>query len=228
MATVRISRQLLNDVGNKISAMCTSESKGFDKAQMLIDAPMAEKTAMIHEALWGNYAHLEAEMPAHWKVSVKRFDVYFGKPGEVITEATRYNTKMWNPYIDTTPLPVPMGKTGSTMDTHINHDVWIKYPSIAAILLGMKEAEEKQTATTQKYSAVGTQVKQFLKSCASLNDAAKKWPAVMLYVPENYVNEVNRKVVREKKEKEEYTPPPNIDLDALTALAAGHTLGENK
>lgn len=225
MATVRISKQLLSDVNDKIEGMAQMAAKdsGTSVDDLMAKAPMSEKFAMIEDAMWGEHVHLRAVIPADWCNPNNQFDVYFHDKEEDGGEPKYF----WNPYIDVAPKATcPPSHKGYRPTVRVPFEVWSKYPALNEILAQYAAIDAEKQAIQRKYRDVRVQVKAFLESCKSLADAAKKWPGVLLYIPDSYKREMERVVIREKREKEE-DDIPDFDLDALTSLAAGHMLGGN-
>jgi hypothetical protein len=70
-----------------------------------------------------------------------------------------------------------------------------------------------------KWKAIQDQVRSFLNAAKSLNEALKLWPALALYISDNYINRVNENASRSKTVSKAADILANIKTDEITAAA---------
>ena len=82
----------------------------------------------------------------------------------------------------------------------------------------LEQLAEKEIRTTiqEKWDKVNKDIQAFLSKCKSLNEALRLWPALKVYVPEEYIDRVNHKVERRQRETEIIE---SVDIGELTAAA---------
>lgn len=69
-----------------------------------------------------------------------------------------------------------------------------------------------------RWSSVRTQVIGFIEKCKSLNEAIKLWPDIVKYVPDMYIERVEKKAERSKpSESDAAKALASIDMDAVAA-----------
>jgi hypothetical protein len=76
--------------------------------------------------------------------------------------------------------------------------------------------KEIRTEIHERWGKVNSDIQVFLNKCKSLNEALRLWPALKMYVPEEYIERVETKVERRKRETEIVE---SVDIGELTAAA---------
>ena len=215
MAYVAISNDLINSTQNNIIAM-------RDKEKAAVPAPpermsVSPKDANLELMVWGNHLHLRDQMPEDWKSSTNRVNarLYYEWAPE---------KKSHMEFIFETPDPmeVPITKHNSYYGHNITVDVdshLLPQQARAAI-----EHNKFCRQTDEKWSGIKTQVSDFLRAAKSLNEALKLWPALALYISDEYIDRVNNNPKREKMASKAEEIMASISIDDLTAAAVASKL----
>lgn len=225
MALVRISRKLLDDVELVISNMQNTElnSSSGDGSP----ATPQELYAAAMEAAWVEAPQLQAVLPKSWGKYAEQLDVHIcNEDGKKqyhwyrtisVKEVSANLTKFF--------LPHNFG-SDYRPDIYVPPSIWNKYPTIANQTAYTSKQAELREGVLTKYNGVKMQVKTFLNSCKSLNDAVKKWEGVLLYIPSDYKRELDRVVERAPRTKQEKPVlDGEIDIDQLTTIGIMHKMG---
>jgi sugar-specific transcriptional regulator TrmB len=78
---------------------------------------------------------------------------------------------------------------------------------------------KEMSAIEARWLKVRKQIVNFLKSCKSLNEALKLWPDVRIYIPDEFIKRVERKVEREVSISKAASALANVDTDAAISAA---------
>ena len=74
----------------------------------------------------------------------------------------------------------------------------------------------------EKFEKVKSQVVEFLRGSASLNEALKKYPDIALHVPQKYLDRIEMKATAPSKDTKA-KPEVEIDRDLITSMGVlGH------
>lgn len=203
MSLVRISNNLIGDVEERITEVC---NKVF-ATTVLPSYPLANKAnvdavmEIIERKVWGPHMHLKDQMPSGWLITVARVD--FTIAGAGLPEYQLQHD-----------MVCPPGSAAyAYIDVKLNPSDFL--PDMFAALLEYKKQCDEHS---KKFSTIRVQVKDFLHSCKSLNDALKKYPDIALYIPKSYIDRVNTKDARAAKADEGVPVTPNIDRDLVTSM----------
>lgn len=213
MATVYITRELETRIHNKIVKMRDQEVQievpNNDKP-IIIDA-----TELLMQMAWGDYKHVFPQLPKEWLKYSKGQDI------NVITEVaedgleTKYCvsiTGLSNYY------EIPTNDRWSAPRPSCTRE-WLQtklHLTGAQEILDQLVEKETRTVINEKWDKVASDIRLFLSKCKSLNEALRLWPALKMYVPEEYIDRVNHKVERRQRETE---ITMTVDLEELTATA---------
>lgn len=213
MALVRISRQLLRDVAARIDSM-RAHQHTLTVAPLhpsKIDALRAAVLEIVESETWGQHPDLRSKLPAQWKQRVPRVDVRFVASDGGISEEFQIEG----------PIHVPPYSSSYYIERTL--ELGRLPPETADKVRAYLEAKE---AHKLKYDAVGSQVISFLESCKSLNDAVKKMPNILLYVPQEYKDQLEKKVERSGpgKSDEDDGPATTIDHDLIATVGVFGTI----
>lgn len=216
MATVYITRELENRIHNKIVKMRDQEVQievPKNDVALTVDA-----SALLMQAAWGDYQHVFPQLPKDWLKHSKSQDL------NVVTsvdEAGREEKYCVNITGLTNYYEIPTADRWSAPRPSCTK-AWLE---ARAHLAGAQEildqVAEKEIRTTiwAKWDKVDSDIKLFLSKCKSLNEALRLWPALQMYVPQEYIDRVNHKVERRKREAE-ITETVNLEELTATAIAA--------
>lgn len=207
MALVRVSQQLVSEIEDRIRAIGAKEyTATVAPLDPTKQKPMRDIVRdYAEQKAWEAKPELRHVMPAQWCTKTPRVDVSFFD-GDKNYPELRFE-------IDTTLPPgtqtgygyfdlrrVPLG--GMPLDFQI----------------AVRDYYAKNTAHTEKYNTVRTQIVSFLNSCKSLNDAVKKLPNILLYVPEEYKSRLEKKVTRTGPVEKEEDSTPVVDTALIASV----------
>ena len=183
MAYVSISQDLRNAVRSNIAAMKNMERDGIKKPASICDQTVSGTDPAMEQLVWGEHHHLKAMMPKEWLRETEyinlRTKIMF-ENGSGVMASVRVN---FNPKMITPPNA---DRYGYDINLPADHPL---VPELTAYYTEMRSIEER-------WSAVGTQIMDFLGACKSLNEALKLWPDVRIYIPKQFLERVERKVER--------------------------------
>lgn len=208
MATVRISKELLSAVEKEIDRTDRS----------VMQATIAPRNPMLNEGnkvqlreaamlkLWVGTEHLRTLVPKEWLVKYSRMDITLGDLREVQVEGEVF-------------CP-PDSRFRGTRGSYIEVRLTVA-ETPAPLFQAFQEHYNLLDAHNDKFTKISKTVVGFLKSCASVNDALKKYPDIALYLPQSVkdkVAETSERKAREKREKEGVAEAlSDADREMLTA-----------
>lgn len=192
MAFVGITAQMCNEVRNKIQDMSRAEiaQLGESPAQSI---QITGDEPWLKDMVWEGHANLIEVLPPKWLHKPESADLYFYATLSTGKEKHIANKRMRD--FDKFPLP-PIYRNSN-------------YP-IVSVYFGDNVPEvfkdtvvfmEKRSEIEQRWQKVMDNVGKFLQNCKSLNEALKLWPDLRIYIPQHYIDRVNKK--SERKEKQE-------------------------
>lgn len=213
MATVYITQELTNKIHNRIVKMRDQEINievpDNDKA-IVIDA-----SELLMQMAWGDYKHVFPQLPKEWLKHNKTQDFNVITSVDEAGNETKYGVSIAGltnyyeiPTSDRWSAPRPQC-TKAWLETRL-------HLTGTQDILDQLAQKEIRTVIHEKWHKVDTDIKAFLNKCKSLNEALRLWPALQLYVPQEYIDRVNHKIERRKRETEIIS---TVDLEELTATA---------
>jgi hypothetical protein len=215
MAYVAISNNLLESTQSNINKM-------RDKEKAAVTAPserinVSNKDANLELLIWGNHLHLRDQMPNEWKKTYNRVNARI--PYEWAPEKTSSFEFIFE---SVDPIEVPQCNENS----YYGHNIIVPEtshllpPQARAALEHQKFCRQ----TDDKWSGIKQQVSDFLRAAKSLNEALKLWPALALYISDDYIDRVNNNPKREKMASKAEEIMASISIDDLTAAAVASKL----
>lgn len=207
MALVRISRELLHEVCNGINNFSSKVYNNTVKPLYPQQAVGEFKGGEIYEfclrKAWGEHYDLFDMLKGTKFVrETDRFDLR-------VTDPTTNDTFEVKVFPDQGKIAVPnwMGAYGyadvKAPASELHMLTWA--PKFFADRASFSQAKADHDL---KFSTIWDQVRGFLSSSKSLNDAIKKYPDIKLWIPQHYLDKVEEKVerapraVREQQEAE--------------------------
>ena len=215
MAYVAISANLVSSTQNNIIKM-------RDKEKAAVTAPsdrinVSNKDANLELLIWGDHLRLRDQMPSEWKKTYNRINAriqYEWAPETVSSFDFIFES------VD--PIEVPQCNENSYYGHNITVDAnsHLLPPQARAALEHQKFCRQ----TDAKWKDVKDNVTKFLESAKSLNEALKLWPALALYINDEYIDRVNNNPKREKTASKAEEILASISIDDLTAAAVASKL----
>ncbi len=211
MAFVGVSSHLSRDIRERIERMRGAE---LDAAGAAVNAKFdyAGNESWLKPIFWDGRPDLEALLPADWAYKPDRVDIYVklvkpvanGQGKELIA---RGNFQI---VVDEKATVAPCFKS------NYRPEIVVEYESIDQAPIAMHPVLEYVTVRdniTKKWADIRDKVLNFVESCKSLNEALKLWPELRMYIPQEYLDRVDRKATRNKSED-----TPSKALEALAGI----------
>lgn len=215
MAYVAISAALINSTANNIIKMRDREKSSIPAVAERIS--VSNKDANLELLVWGDHLHLRDQMPDEWKATTNRISARIQFEW---AEAKKASFDFTFECAD--PIEVPR------CDNHSYYGHQIKVDATSHLLPQQArdaiEYNKFLRVTDDKWSDVKSKVTRFLESAKSLNEALKLWPALALYISDDYINRVNNNTKREKVASKAEEIMASISIDDLTAAAVASKL----
>lgn len=214
MATVLISKDLINRVNDKIEGMRRAERAGdlpnIDKS-FSVDASM-----LYNVGCWGaEHVHLLDMIPKDW-----------------LSKATDASITIAGWTDDAVHLKTSARFTGMTFayqrpkDSYYNkHEAELTLDQVRAFpeeTLGRAELLQRwddavvEKSINDKWAKVKTDMTEFLNKCKSLNEAVKLFPGVRMYIDREDIQRMERKIERPTQRAKIVE---TVDTEGLTAAA---------
>ena len=215
MAYVAISNNLISATQNNIMKMRDKEKATVKEPPERITVPSDD--ANLELMVWGTNLHLREQLPDDWKTTVSRINIripFTWAPEKTSTTTFIMETR--------DPFEVPHCKGHS----YYGYDITIAESSLLLPAAARESVEFQKFCrqTDTKWDDVKTQVTEFLRAAKSLNEALKLWPALSLYVSDEYMDRVNNNPKREKAASRAEEVMATISIDHLTAAAVASKL----
>ncbi|WP_396190075.1 hypothetical protein [Flavobacterium sp.] len=218
MATVYVTKELKDRVRNNINTMrvaeINSDLPGYDR-EHLINA-----SHIYHLGCWGKeHMHLLNVIPKDWlacnesvntNVTAPHIDAN-GKIGELVFSVkfrskdsfySRPSDNYWNHVKSNVTLEEV---TALPEDTPGRAEVLQRY-----------EDEKVLIGINSRWETVHNNIMEFLDKCKSLNEAVKLFPTITMYLHQDDISRLNRKVERTAQRKAIVL---DVDVEGITAAA---------
>ncbi len=186
MAFVGISQNLVNEVRDHIRYMRDHElsaSLGQEPSRITLDVTGNERWFV--QKVWENKQHLISEMPASWLHKNTAVDFHFSGPDFKLQCRSEKEVLLPPQYRSGYPDVYVHFEEGEEMPTELIND----HVSRAKM----------RTEISERWRKVETQVREFLNNCKSLNEALKLWPDLKVYIPDEFIDRVERKAAKGEK-----------------------------
>lgn len=209
MATVYKSKTLLEDIKNVVNTM------KYRERNLVPEMPQVRISntdpRFINE-FFNEAPHLAAEVPNSWLYAKESIGVnvtYLLVPDNPASD-TRVHFNVMP--VAGQKFFMPYSRTSGYIQADLTR--WPEFaPGIAKL--------QHDFEVNKKWDDVYRKVSDFLSSFDSLNAAIKQWPGLSMYIPKEYLDRLERKVTRAKKE----APVIDVDTSELTAMAAANRMG---
>lgn len=181
MAFVAISGVLLDRVNNKIKAMRDAELRTLGEVPAIAISP---SSMLAKKAPWGEHIHLYDVMPENWTNTHSSLEIKFKVPGFEETTKPWFTAKLKATH-DNFRFP-------PKSSWYENYEVSADEPELAQLVEYAKRSKEIET----RWREVREKVLGFLQACKSANEAVKLWPQVKIYLDQEDIDRIEKKVVR--------------------------------
>jgi hypothetical protein len=212
MSFVSISGNLTAEVRSRISSMRNAELAQLGE-NPVSKLSVTGNEAWLYERAWQGRLDLLTALPEGWVAKPERVDyVFYAMVGgeETTICHLRCNTSKQ------IKLP-PIYRDSSCPDVRIHFSEGETLPTEIEECLSYRL---KQKEIEQRWDKVRMSVGEFLTNCKSLNEALKLWPALKVYIPDHYLQRVEKKAERREKEKSDAMRIlGSIDKDEVQAAA---------
>ena len=214
---VRKTQTLVDDIEHQVDIMKRSAvSQLTDDNKVEIGTPLhAEIKTAIENVLWQLAPDLKDKMPKEW---LKENDdvraIFESEEHKVI----RYDFQSQDG--DEIKLPPTFSRW---QDHTIDQKHWT--PLIQEWITSQHNADIEKEKIGDMYRGISNQLVSFMSKHASLNTAIKEMPELKLYVPDGYIEKLEKKVERANSTKP-HAPTTDddveVDVEALTRAAIAH------
>jgi hypothetical protein len=213
---VRKTQTLVDDIEHKVDIMRNSAvSQLTDEHKVEIGSPLhAEIKTAIESTLWEVAPELKDKMPKEWLAKDEDVRAVFESEEH---KAIRYTFESQDG--DRIKLP-PLHNRWN--DYNIDQKYWT--PLIQEWITSQHNTDVERDKLRDIYETIRVQLVGFMAKHASLNTALKEMPELELYVPDEYIEKVNKKENRIKATPSAPTTEDyeEVDVDALTRAAVAH------
>ena len=213
MSTVYITKELTNQIKKRIEKMrdqeVSSELPNHDKA-ITTDA-----TELLMQMAWGDHRTAFLHLPKEWLKKNTTPDFYVVTAENENGKSEKYTITLAG--VQNYYEPPTAERWGSESPRCTKE--WLQskaYLTGAQDILNQLEQKETRVVIYSKWEKVNSDIQLFLNKCKSLNEALRLWPALKMYVAEEYIERVETKVERRKRETDIIE---TVDLGELTAAA---------
>lgn len=219
MARVTISKALMESVTNKLGSFRNKELSQLKNPTK--NLTFAANEPFIQEYMWEGRLDLQNLLPQSW-LNNNKHEVGFKFNCEDKTAVIGWYESDAHVTIDFSTHPIPNHMACSRQVIKVSSEVSARYGMDKLITL-----KNDRDAIVERYSKVREDVVSFLNKCKSLNEALKLWPAIYVYVGEEFVQKAQE--IRPKNERrvsEAMNALSQIDVDAVQATAVAARLAD--
>lgn len=214
---VRKTQTLVDDIDHRVDSMKNNAVKQLaTDVEVEIGSPLhAEIKLAIENSLWQDAPDLKDKMPDSWL------------PDEDVTAEFKAPDRrtVRHHFTDQTGSKIKIPpKFNRYRDVVIEETYWT--PLIADWLDRQHNVEVEKQKLTDMYREISNQLISFMGKHASLNTAIKEMPELKLYVPDSYIEKLERQENRIKSKPKSPTTKDDVEVDveALTRAAIAHRL----
>lgn len=217
MAYVAISRTLIADTHNTISQMCEKEKALLPavRSELLIAADDPTVEAFI----WGQHLHLKDQIPDNWKDRTTHLML---RVDHVLPDETPITSTFKLTAQNSGSFVVPRTEQRTYYGYYFN--VSEQHPLLPQDVRDYAANQRNCFEIEQKWKSIDDQVKRFLESAKSLNEALKLWPALSMYIAPSYIERVKAATSRSATVSGALDVLNEIQTDEITAAAVAHKL----
>lgn len=198
MATVYITKELLSRVKTMVHRMRNAEIAS--ECPTMDNRISSDCSALLNAAQWFGHEELFEKMPRDWLRTDTHPDMRVlyaveGQPEDksVLIAFEKQTAFYYRPTPNTYSTERSQCKL-SWLEMNVD-----KYPGAQEVIDAVRE-KQRGAEIRDKWAKVYNEVEAFLGKCKSLNEALKLLPNIKMYIDEDDIERVERKVVRTKRE----------------------------
>jgi hypothetical protein len=208
MAYVAISSALIENTMNNIDKMCDKERNQLGEVPN--DIRVDPDNHLAIDLAWGKYKHLRGTFDEDMTQSVDYITLNI-ELADLATSVSFYVRSTHDRFV----VPNYRSNGYNSMSRKIGDTHSVALTVAAAFVAHQRQ----RIAINAKWKAIKEQVKEFLNAAKSLNEALKLWPALALYISDQYINRVNENASRSKTVSKAADILASIKTDEITAAA---------
>jgi hypothetical protein len=215
---VRKTQTLVNDIEYEVDRMRNNALHQLkEDIKIEIGTPLhASMQSMIETALWHEAPDLKDRMPIQWCSMENQCSVTFEEEGKKVVRVDVETT-------DSNKFKMPP-KHSRWNTFPIHEQYWL--PLVREWLTTRQAAAIKHEEIMESFGDIARQLTGFMGKHSSLNTALKEMPELKLYVPDHYIEKLEKQENRIKAKPKAPTTDDDVevDIEALTRAAVAHRL----
>lgn len=215
MAYVSISKELIDGIKNGMNAMRNADAESYHEATQVKHVDSFDDRVM--ELLWGDDRAVMTSIPVSFTHQVSSIRVNLIIPNEDGTTTDSWKNRTEFYIKPNTGSFVAPNRESNPSELTIN--------SLAIDDPFVKDWMDYKITIRDvnlKWDKLTKQVITFVEGCKSLNEALKLWPDVKLYVPNKYMERVEKKVEKSNAVSSSAMDAlKNIDTDFAVGAVVG-------
>jgi hypothetical protein len=199
----------MDNVNRQINSMEEAEAKQLEA----VLPQLSGGESYAQQAIWQGHMEFSTTLPKAWRVNVEgyvlKFNVMIDGKSHQFDSSGTFTKKQSAPRVKST------GYYNDSWTPEIKFDIGATPPELQPVLdylLATKQREER-------WEKVRLDVKKFLGSCKSVNEAIKLWPDIVMYLPGDVVEKVAEKKTQAKTESTAAAMLSSMNTDELTSAA---------
>lgn len=208
MAYVAISSALIESTMNNIDKMRDKEVKQLGEVPNEIRVAPDDHLAI--DLAWGKYKHLRETFDEDLTQSVDHITLSINL-ADLGTQVAFYVRSASDRFV------VPNYRSNGY--NNMSRKVEETHSLVLTVAAAFVAHQRQRIEINNKWKAIQEQVRSFLNAAKSLNEALKLWPALALYISDNYINRVNENASRSKTVSKAADILAGIKTDEITAAA---------
>lgn len=189
MAYVKVTDKLKDDIRSKISRMADKQVKLLGEDNLSYEEHKAV-AADVESFAWKDAPHLKDQMPKKWTNEASAFFVELQNESP---ERILINVELEDSHAINLP---PRFEVGKYSWNKVSLPAEFQSEPTRAVFVKILEHRKRAAETNRRFADIQDQILSFLSAHKSLNAALRELPEIQMYVPDEYMERVNRKVER--------------------------------
>jgi hypothetical protein len=187
MAYVKMTGEFKDRVRGRINRMKDKELEQYQIHDIKAGSALAiEVSATVVDNAWGDYLDLKDKMPLKWCVN------NMGHTTVEFLDSNGSRVHRTNMDLDGLKFPPTTSRYGSYPKVSVDQCGKV----VKDWLAGIATAETNIQVVEEKFNTIRTQIQNFMLKHTSLNTAVKELPELEMYVHEDDMERLRRKVVK--------------------------------